>query len=111
MAITSIAFSSDAGSELRGWDHPMQQAPQNNNLRPANITLSSSLMDQSAYEGTAYNSTASNFGYIAPSGYGSSILGSQALNTAIRIERSPSFRMLYTRRPADFNHIHKNTQR
>ena len=39
------------------------------------MTVTSSIMEQSVYDGTAYNSAASNFGYIAPSGYGSTILG------------------------------------
>ena len=33
------------------------------------------------------------------------------MNTAIRIERSPSYNMMFTGAKGDFNHVHRKTQR
>ena len=101
-AITSIAFSSEIGSDIRGWD-PVHQNGQNQH---ANITISSSIMDQQSAHETQWidRETVNTF----PLGVNSTF----APNASINTDRSPSLKkMQYSRRPGEFRHIHRNTQR
>ena len=55
-----------------------------------------------------YNSNISGAGNTAV-GFNQS-QGQPAVNGAIKIQHSPSFKMIYTSGPNDFNHVHHKTQ-
>ena len=82
---TQLNFSSEHGSELKGWE----QMP-----KTINITLQST-MGKSTFDQTMYNTNMQQ----KKIGQG-----------AIRIEHSPSMNIIYAKDPKGSKHIHKKTQ-